>query len=246
MTLTSVAPGTHTYTATFVPLGLTHLGSESFPRSVTVQVGSTTGLFATASGRDVTLDVQVATDGGAPAGAVELRDGGVLVGTRSLVAGTASLTLAAVSPGDHTYRATFVPSEPASYVGSTSPVFPLTVASDPLPTSTAAATASPDPTIAPPPVATPSTSTTSIKAPRKAKAGTRPTITVSVKRGTAAAAGTVVVKMGKKSRTLTLEAGKAKLRLPRPKGRTVRITVRYLGNPTTSTSSARRTIKVVG
>jgi hypothetical protein len=244
VTLTSVAPGTHTYTATFVPLGLTHLSSESSPQSVTVQVGSTTGLTATASGRDVTLDVQVATDGGAPAGAVELRDGGLLVGTRTLVAGAASLTLAAVSPGDHTYQATFVPTEPTAYVGSTSPARPLAVSADPVLTTTPEPTTSPTPTVAPTPVATLSTSTTSIKAPRKARAGTRPTITVTVRRGTAAAAGRVVVKIGKRSRTLTLQAGRAKLRLPRLKGRTVRITVRYLGDTTTSTSSATRTIKV--
>ena len=89
-----------------------------------------------------------------------------------------------------------------------------------------------------------SASTTSIRAPRKAKAGTRPTITVSVKRGTAAATGTVVVKVGTRSRTLTLEAGQATLRLPRLKGPTVRITARYKGDPSTTASSAKRTVKV--
>ena len=133
LTLTSVPPGAHTYTATFVPLGLTHLGSVSPRRSVTVQVGSTTGLTATASGRTVTLDVQATTDGGAPAGTVELRDAGALVGTRDLVAGAASLTLASVTPGDHAYQARFVPSDPASYAGSSSPVRTLTIAADPVP-----------------------------------------------------------------------------------------------------------------
>ena len=245
VTLDSVAPGTHTYTATFVPLGLTHLGSESSPLSVNVQVGTTTGLSATASGRDVTLDVQVATDGGAPAGTVELRDGGVLVGTRSLVAGTASMILAAVSPGDHAYQATFVPSEPASYVGSTSPVRMLTV-TDPVPTPAPAPTTSPTPMIASTPVATLSTSTTSIKAPRRAKAGSRPAITVTVTRGTTTASGRVVVTVGGRAKTVTLDAGSARLRLRKVSVGKVRITVRYLGDPTTSPSSARRTVKVVG
>ncbi len=35
LTLASVAPGTHTYTATFVPLGTTHLGSVSLGSTVT-------------------------------------------------------------------------------------------------------------------------------------------------------------------------------------------------------------------
>ena len=244
VTLASVTPGTHAYTATFVPLGLAHLGSESSPRSVTVQVGSTTALSATASGRDVTLDVQVATDGGSPVGTVELRDGGVVVGTRSLVTGTASLTLAAVSPGDHAYQATFVPAEPASYVGSTSPLRPLTVAADPVPTTAPAPM--PTPPTGPAPVATLATSTTSITAPRRARAGSRPTITVTVTRGTAAAGGSVVVTVGTRARTLTLKAGSATSRLRKVRGLRVRITVRYLGDPTTSPSSARRTIRVVG
>ena len=82
--LTSVAPGAHTYTATFEPLGTTHLGSASPPTSVTVRTTSTTALTTSVSGRDVRLDAQVATDGGAPAGTVEVRDGDSLVGTATL------------------------------------------------------------------------------------------------------------------------------------------------------------------
>ena len=126
--LTSVAPGAHTYTATFEPLGTTHLGSASPPTSVTVRTTSTTALTTSVTGRDVTLDVQVATDGGAPAGTVEVRDGDTLVGTATLGAGTATLTLPSVAPGDHSYRATFVPSDTAAYAGSTSSVRTVTVA----------------------------------------------------------------------------------------------------------------------
>ncbi|MBL0749421.1 Ig-like domain repeat protein [Nocardioides baculatus] len=255
VTLTSVEPGMHTYTATFVPLGTTHVGSVSPARSVTVQVWSTTGLTATASGRDVTLDVRVATDGGAPAGTVELRDGGALVGTRDIVAGAASMTLASVTPGEHAYRATFVPSEPASYVGSTSPVRELTIAADPVPTTTAPVAPVPPPAT---PTATPtaaptaaptagmlSTSTTTIRAPRKAGVGSRPRITVSVVRGAAPARGTVVVKVGRRRTTLTLVSGTARLRLPRLEGTKVKLVARYRGDATTSASSATRSIRVV-
>ena len=76
----------------------------------------------------MTLAMQVSTDGGAPAGMVELREGSTLVGTAPLSGGTASLTLSLVAPGDHAYQATFVPSDASSYVGSASPVRTVTVA----------------------------------------------------------------------------------------------------------------------
>ena len=127
--LTSVSPGSHDYTALFVPTGTFHTGSTSPLRTVVVQVSSTTALTASTAGRDVTLDSQVTTDGGSPAGTVEFRDGGgTLVGTRSVAAGAASLTLSDVTPGDHTYTATFVPSDTAAYTGSTSPARTVTVA----------------------------------------------------------------------------------------------------------------------
>ena len=42
--LPSVGPGSHAYTATFVPSGTTHAGSTSPTRSLTVQTTSTTAL----------------------------------------------------------------------------------------------------------------------------------------------------------------------------------------------------------
>lgn len=219
--LTSVTPGVHTYTATYVPVDATHLGSASPPTSVTVRTTSTTALTASVSGRDVTLDVQVATDGGAPAGTVELRDGDDVVGIQPLSGGGASLTLTSVAPGSHPYRATFVPTDTAAYAGSTSSVKSV-------------------------PVLVVATSTTTLKASRKAKAGTRPRVTVTVTRGASAASGTVVVIVGKKSRTLTLQAGSATLRLPKLKAGKVRITVRYAGDATTTASTAKRTIRVTG
>jgi hypothetical protein len=345
--LTSVAPGGHSYTASFVPTGTTHAGSTSLARSVTVQVGSTTALAASASGQDVTLTVDVTTDGGSPSGVVELRDGSTVVGSRTLVAGGATLTLPGVAPGDHAYLATFVPTDTASYVGSSSPVRPVSVArvatttdltatasgrtvtltattssgsgtpagaielregttllgTVPLsggpavltvdgvepgdhtytatyvPTGTfhtgsaspartvtvptidtgtapdPTPTPSPDPTATPTPAPTPTptspapsvaASTTRVTAPRKAKVGTRPVVTVSVARGPSAATGTVVITVGKTSRTLTLAGGRAKLKLAKVRAGKVRITARYLGNATTTASTASWTIKVAG
>ncbi len=125
--LTTVAPGAHAYTASYVPSGTRHAGSTSPTRSVTVQATSTTALTATSSGREVTLSVQVSTDGGSPTGVAELREGSTLVGSATLVSGAVSLTIPDVTPGDHSYRATFVPADSASYAGSSSPVRTVTV-----------------------------------------------------------------------------------------------------------------------
>lgn len=230
--LASVTPGTHTYTASYVPLDPAQVDSTSAPASVAVRATSTTTLTASESGGDVTLEVRVATDGGAPSGTVELRDGDTVVGTRTLSDGAASVVLTSVAPGDHAYRATFVPTDATTYDGSSSAVRGVTVVA---------------PAVVVPTTVTPtavSGSTTTLKAPRKARAGTRPTVTVTVVRGAAEARGTVVVTVGKRSTTLTLKAGTARLTLPRLKAGKVRISVRYAGDPTTTASTARRTIRV--
>ena len=206
-----------------------------------------TSLTTSVTGRDVTLGVQVTTDGGEPAGTVQVHDGDTLVGTAVLSAGAATLTLPSVAPGEHPYRATFAPSDTAAYAGSSSAVRTVTMADVPVvppdtPTPTPTPTADPLPT----PVTAPavSASATTLKAPRKAKAGARPRVRVTVVRGTAAAIGTVVITVGKTSRTLTLKAGVATLRLPKLKAGKLRITVRYAGDTTTTASTAKRTIRV--
>lgn len=253
--LTSVSPGSHGYTATFVPSGTSHAGSVSPLRTIAVQVSSTTQLTATSAGSDVTLDVQVTTDGGSPAGNVELRDGSTLVGTAPVAAGAASLTLTSVAAGEHTYQASFVPTDTAAYTGSSSPTRAVTVAAaiGP-PVTTPGPTTTPQPDATVPPTTTPpltsvsslavASSTSKLVAPRKAKAGSRPVIKVIVMRGTAAASGKVVVTVGRKKTTLTLRAGAAKLKLPTLRQGKLKITVRYLGDATTTASSATWTIKV--
>ena len=250
-TLTDVTPGVHTYTATFVPLGVTHLGSTSPAQTVTVaRVATTTDLATWSSAAGLTLASTVASGSGVPAGAVELRDGGTLVGTVPLSGGAGSLTLADVAAGDHTYTATYVPggtfhaasTSPARTQRVEAPTVPPTTPSQPTPVPT------PTPYLAPSPPAAPalSTSTTTVRAPTRASAGTRPTVTVTVARGASPATGTVVIAVGTWSRTVVLRSGTARVRLPRLTGSKTRVAARYLGDATTSASAARRTIKVVG
>ena len=85
-----------------------------------------------------------------------------------------------------------------------------------------------------------------MKAPRKVPIGTRPVVTVTVRRGAAPAGGTVVVTVGTKSKTLTLQGGTAKLRLTKVRKGKAKITVRYLGDATTTASTETRTITVTG
>lgn len=100
------------------------------------------------------------------------------------------------------------------------------------------------PTTAVTPPTTIAASTTEVVGPRKAKVGSRPAIKVSVLRGTTAASGKVTITVGKKATTLTLKAGTATLKLPRARAGKLKITVRYLGDAATATSSTTRTIKV--
>ena len=204
------------------------------PTPTPTPLPTVTDLAASASGGDVALDAAVATEDGAAAGTVEFRDGATLVGSSPVVGGAASMALGSVSPGDHAYQATFVPRDPSSYAGSVSQVRTITI--------TVAA-----PVVAPPPPApSVSASSTRLRAPTKARAGTRPTVTVTVVRGAGPAAGRVVITVGTWSRTVTLTSGSTRVRLPKLKGSKAKVTARYRGDATTSSSTARRTIRVTG
>ena len=72
------------------------------------------------SSRTVTLDAAVTVGSGSAAGKVQFLDGDTVVGAVTVASGAASLTLSDVTPGGHTYTASFVPSDPAVYVGSES------------------------------------------------------------------------------------------------------------------------------
>jgi len=128
LTLSDVEPGAHTYTATFVPSDpATYAGSVSPGRLITVKTPTVTDLTAGAVQRTVSLNATVA-GAGSPAGVVEFREGSTLVGTAAVVSGTARLTLPGVTPGSHSYRATYVPSTPGTVAGSVSAARSTTVA----------------------------------------------------------------------------------------------------------------------
>ena len=147
------------------------------------------------------------------------------VGTVQLSGGTATLVVSSVGVGTRAYRAVFDGS--ADLAESTSTSVELTVAAPPAS-----------------PATTKAASTTKVVAPRKAKVGSRPVVKVSVLGGSVAATGKVVVTVGKRSTTLTLKAGTARLRLPQLKKGKLKITVRYLGDASTAASAARWTMKV--
>src|SRR6185436_18361949 len=90
LTENNVAPGDHTYTATFVPTGTTHAGSTSPSRTVTVaKIATSTALAADVTGRTVTLTATPSAASGTLTGSVEFREGTTLVGTTSLSGGNA-------------------------------------------------------------------------------------------------------------------------------------------------------------
>ena len=150
-----------------------------------------------------------------------------------------------IAPGVHSYLATFLPTDTCGIrrllLGGAVTVEIAVVDATATPVVT-----TPPPPDTPTPAPAPSSSTTTLKAPKQAKVGTRPVVAVTVKRASDAASGTVVITVGKKSKTLALKAGSAKLRLARVKKGRLKVTVRYLGNATTTASSATRTIKVGG
>ncbi len=125
VTLSDVTPGNHDYQATFVPASAgTVAGSVSAVRSMTVTALTTTALTAAVDGAEVTLDAKVTSSGGSPAGTVEFREGGDVVGETRLHTGAASTTVTGVPPGDHVYRAFFTPDDPVAFdFSSTAPRF---------------------------------------------------------------------------------------------------------------------------
>ncbi|SEB53677.1 Ig-like domain (group 3) [Nocardioides exalbidus] len=139
-----------------------------------------------------------------------------------------------------------------SRTGSCDGVAPVTWTPTPTPTptpTTPPATTPTTPTVpTTPPGSTssspPAPATLRVKAPATARAGSRPRVVVTVDRGSVAATGTVVVTAGKKSWTLALSSGTAKVRLPRVKAGRLRISVRYSGDATTLPATSTWVIKV--
>ncbi|WP_081681075.1 Ig-like domain repeat protein [Cellulomonas sp. URHD0024] len=82
-----------------------------------VAVATTTTLAATPSGVDLVLTATVAP--AAAAGTVTFKEGATVLGSAPVSGGTASHTVTAPATGNHTYTASFTPTDPAAYVAST-------------------------------------------------------------------------------------------------------------------------------
>ena len=145
-TFSSTVAGPHSLTAKFEPTDPNAFnGSTSAPVIVTVQapaVNTTTTLAASktnpASGEQITLTATVhAADNSNPVGAVEFFDGGVSLGAPVPVSGgTAATTFSSTVPGPHSLTATFEPTNPNAFNGSTSAPVIVTVQAPAVTTTT--------------------------------------------------------------------------------------------------------------
>lgn len=105
--------GTHEYSVVY--RGTTGVGGSSAtieqvvaPASTTTALTTTTPTLASNKALKLTALVKVVAPGAETiTGQVELRDGTTVVGTYPLVTGKASITLSGLTPGSHSYTATF-------------------------------------------------------------------------------------------------------------------------------------------
>ncbi|WP_421742192.1 Ig-like domain-containing protein [Cellulomonas sp.] len=93
------------------------IASPPITGSGPVAAATTTTLAATASGVDLVLGATVSPV--AAAGTVTFAEGATTLGSAPVASGTASFTVTAPTTGDHTYTATFTPTDPAAYLSST-------------------------------------------------------------------------------------------------------------------------------
>jgi len=89
-------------------------------------VATTTALTAVASGNDLVLTATVTPS--AAAGSVVFTEGSTTLATTALAAGSAMRTVVAPGYGQHTYKASFAPTDPAKFLPSESALLPVTVA----------------------------------------------------------------------------------------------------------------------
>ena len=124
-TTTTLAAGTHSLTAHFVSGNASFNDSTSAAVSYVVKppaTATTTALTVTPAGpvtfgTSVTLAAAVTPS--SAAGTVQFLDGTTVLDTKSVSAGAASLTTVGLSGGQHTLSATFVPTDPLDFSGST-------------------------------------------------------------------------------------------------------------------------------
>lgn len=182
-------------------------------------VGTSTALNGQAQGQTVTLTATVSPTSGtnAPTGTVQFSEGGTVKSVVGVSGGKAIATLSNVQVGTHSYVAKFVPTNTATFTGSTSAARSVTV------TATAPAKVA---------------SKTTVAMDKRFRASQRVKAIVRVS-AVGGARGTVVVKDGTRQiAKATLRSSRAAILLPRFKRGVHRLTFRYLGNATTKPSQA--------
>ena len=148
-TTSSLAAGSHSISAVFVPTDETAFTGSTSPvlaftvSPATVQLTST-ALVSTPSspspaGSPVVLKATVTPE--TASGSVQFKDGTATLGSsQPLVGGTASLTTSALVAGSHQITALFVPADPVAYAGSSSPASTYVIGGALTPTTTGLST----------------------------------------------------------------------------------------------------------
>ncbi|MGI8667278.1 MAG: Ig-like domain repeat protein, partial [Jatrophihabitans sp.] len=129
---TALTVGSHALTAQYVPAGATYSGSTSAAKTYTVTgvVTPTTTALAVNSGTGVAFSPVQLTATVSPAaapGTVTFSDGSTVLGTTAAGSGTFTFTTSALGTGSHTLTATFNPTDPSAFGGSTNSAAPITL-----------------------------------------------------------------------------------------------------------------------
>jgi hypothetical protein len=147
----SLAVGSHTLTAKFVPTNPATFGpstSAAVPYTITPAPATDTTTTLTVSppsgvthGTTVNLTATVTPT--AAAGTVTFKDGTTTLGSKPLASGTATFPIATLAVGSHTLTASFTPTNPGQYNPSASLVVPYDVVNPPPGATTTTLTAAP-------------------------------------------------------------------------------------------------------
>ncbi len=107
----SLAPGQHGISATYTGDSLNQPSTTAVLVQTVQSISTTTSLASSANpasaGSPVTLTAQITGSGVLPTGSVTFQDGSVVLGTASVAGSVATLTTAALSPGQHVLLAIY-------------------------------------------------------------------------------------------------------------------------------------------
>ena len=151
LSTSALAIGSHTISAVFTPTDSAAFTGSTSPGityvvSAPAATSTTTALSATpaspqVSGTSVSFTATVSPTA---AGTVQFKDGSTNIGTPQTVSGgQASLATSSLTVGSHSVTATFVPTDPASFTGSTSPAITYVISPTPAQNTTTVVSASP-------------------------------------------------------------------------------------------------------